>query len=82
MRNKIFDTLKITHLAFGIEKTNLDILQKIAKLKFENSERFQQAFKNEIQNGINYNTALKRSISKCLDDENVAEILNKPNPKY
>lgn len=76
---KIFDALKITHLAFGIEKTNLETLQKIAKLKFENSERFQQAFKNEIQNGINYNTALKRSISRCLDDENVTEILNKPN---
>jgi len=76
---KILNSLGATHLAFGIENTNLETLQKIAQLKFENSERFQTAFKNEIQNGINYNTALKRSISKIINDENIVEILNKPN---
>lgn len=70
----------ITHLAFGIEETNLEILQKIAQLKVENSIEFQNSFKNEIQNGINYNTALKRSIAKCFDsNENILEILNQPN---
>ena len=71
--------LGIDTLAFGIEHTDLDILQKIAKLKFENSERFKTAFKNEIENGINYNTALKRSIATTLDDDGILEILNKPN---
>ena len=71
--------LGITQLAFGIEKTNLELLQKIARLKFENSERFKTAFKNEIENGINYNTALKRSIASTLDDDGILEILNKPN---
>lgn len=76
---KIFKALGIDKIAFGIEKTNLEILKQIAKLKFENSIRFQTAFKNEIQNGINYNTALKRSIAKTLDNENIIDILNKPN---
>lgn len=76
---KIFKALGITQIAFGIENTNIETLQKVAKLKFENSERFKQAFKNEIQNGINYNTALKRSIAQTLDDENIADVLNKPN---
>ncbi|MBQ8425496.1 MAG: nucleotidyltransferase family protein [Clostridia bacterium] len=76
---KILNALGVTHLAFGIENTSLETLQKIAKLKFENSERFQTAFKNEIQNGINYNTSLKRSIAKNIDDKNIIEILNKPN---
>lgn len=76
---KIFNALNVSYLAFGIENTNLKILQKIAKLKAENSSRFQTAFKNEIQNGINYNTALKRSIAKAINDENTTEILNKPN---
>ena len=76
---KIFKALGIKQISFGIEKTNLEILKQIAKLKYENSIRFQNAFKNEIQNGINYNTALKRSIAKTLNDENIIEILNKPN---
>ena len=76
---KIFKALNIKQIAFGIEKTNLEILKQIAKLKYENSQRFQNAFKNEIQNGINYNTALKRSIAKTLNDDNILEILNKPN---
>ena len=75
---KIFKALGIKKLVFGIENTNLKILQKIADLKHENSERFQNAFKNEIENGINYNTALKRSITKCLG-EDVKDILDKPN---
>ncbi len=76
---KIFKALNISKIAFGIEETNLEILKQIAKLKFENSERFQNAFKNEVQNGINYNTALKRSIASTLKNENIIDILNKPN---
>ncbi len=76
---KIFKALGIKQIAFGIEKASLEILKQIAKLKQENSERFQTAFKNEIQNGINFNTALKRSIASTLKDESVIEILNKPN---
>lgn len=76
---KIFKALGINKIAFGIENTNLETLKQIAKLKFENSNRFQNAFKNEIQNGINYNTALKRSIAKTLNNDSIIEILNKPN---
>ena len=76
---KTLKALGIKQLAFGIEKTNLDLLQKIAKLKHENSERFKTAFKNEIENGINYNTALKRSIASTLGDDGILDILNKPN---
>ncbi len=76
---KIFKELGIDTIAFGIENTNLETLQKVAKLKHQNSTRFQNAFKNEIQNGINYNTALKRSISETLQNESIIEVLNKPN---
>jgi len=65
---------------FGIDNTTLETLQKIAELKFENSQQFQDSFKNEIENGINYNTALKRAICKSFDnDEIILEVLNKPN---
>ncbi len=76
---KILGALGISHLAFGVENVELDTLLKIAELKVENSEKFKDSFKNEIQNGINYNTALKRAIAKNTKIENIDEILNKPN---
>ena len=76
---KTFKALNTKYLAFGIENTELEILQKIADIKFQNSISFQNSFKNEVENGINYNTALKRAIAKELNYENITEILNKPN---
>lgn len=76
---RILDKLGASHLAFGIEETNLELLQQIAEIKFNNSVEFQNCFKNEIENGINYNTALKRAIAKQLGDEKAVEILSKPN---
>ncbi len=76
---KILKSLGAKFIAFGVENASLETLKQVAKLKFENSEKFKEAFKNEIQNGINFNTALKRSIAKNFDDENVLELLNKPN---
>lgn len=77
---KTLDALGASQIAFGIEETNLEILDKIAEIKLKNSETFQNAFKNEIKNGINFNTALKRAIAKEFDSEkNILEILSKPN---
>lgn len=76
---KTLSALGISHLAFGIKNTTLEVLGAIAELKFNNSEKFKSAFKNEIQNGINFNTALKRSIAKTLGNEKLIEVLNEPN---
>ena len=76
---KTLDTFCATHIAFGIENTSLDILKQIAEIKYTNSLSFQNSFKNEIENGINFNTALKRAIAKEIGDENVLKILSKPN---
>ena len=76
---KVLSSLGATSLAFGIEDTDLEILKKIAALKAENSVSFTESFKNEIENGICYNTALKRAIAKEFGDETILEILEKPN---
>lgn len=76
---KILNAIGAKYVAFGVENTTLEILKTVAKLKYENSVTFQNNFKNEIENGINFNTALKRSISKALNDKNILEILEKPN---
>ncbi len=76
---KILDSMNASHIAFGVENTSVDILKRIAEIKFNNSLSFQKSFKNEIENGINFNTALKRAIAKELNDEFVLEILSKPN---
>lgn len=75
---KILKNLGADTLAFGVENASLEILQEIAKIKYESSEKFTFAFKNEIENGINFNTAQKRAIIKTLGRD-VSEILNKPN---
>ena len=54
-------------------------MQKIADIKYQNSISFQNSFKNEIENGINYNTALKRAIAKELGEDDITNILDKPN---
>ena len=77
---KTLTALGVKYLAFGVENAELETLQKIAKIKFENSEAFVSSFKNEIENGICYNTALKRAISKEFDDNiEIEELLKKPN---
>jgi len=76
---KILTNLGATSLAFGIEETDIEVLKKIAALKAENSASFTESFKNEIENGICYNTALKRAIAKEFGDDKILEILQKPN---
>ncbi len=75
---KILNGLGANYLAFGVQGVNLEILEKVANLKYENSEQFVSAFKDEMKNGINYNSALKRAIAKLLGEE-ILEILNQPN---
>lgn len=76
---KILKAMGATQIAFGVENASKDDLLKIADLKVKNSESFQTSFKNEIQNGINFNTALKRSIVSELGDKKTECILNSPN---
>lgn len=76
---KILSAIGAKYVAFGIEKTSLEILKKIAELKYENSESFKQAFKNETQNGICYNTALKRAIMKELKGQISEDVLLSSN---
>lgn len=76
---KILNALGVSHLAFGIEETNLEILKQIAEIKYNNSISFQNSFRNEVENGINFNTALKRAIAKEIGDDKILDILAKPN---
>ena len=76
---KILKALNVKHLFFGIEKTNLETLWKIAKIKYDNSVSFQNCFKNEIENGFPFNVALKRAILNEIGDNSVKDVLSHPN---
>ena len=77
---KTLTALNIKYLAFGVENAELNTLQKIAEIKFQNSDTFVNSFKNEIENGISYNTALKRAIAKEFNnDKTIEDLLTKPN---
>lgn len=77
---KTLTALGVKYLTFGVENAELETLQKIAKIKFENSKTFVSSFKNEIENGFCYNTALKRAIAKEFENnDEIEELLKKPN---
>lgn len=74
---RILKHLNIKKLAFGVENASLEMLQAVAKLKAENSEEFQLAFHNEIENGINFNAALRRAIIQKLPE--AEQLICSPN---
>lgn len=76
---KIFEALGIDTMACGVENVKPETLEKIAELKLKNSVEFVNCFKDELQNEINFNVALRRSIAKNLPEEDIEQILSSPN---
>lgn len=76
---KTLGAIGVDTIVCGVENIDIGVIEKIANLKVENSKEFVNCFKNEIENGITYNTALKRSIANCIDEEDIWDALLKPN---
>lgn len=76
---KTLGAIGVDTIVCGVENIDIGVIEKIANLKVENSNEFVNCFKNEIENGITYNTALKRSIANCIDEEDIWDALLKPN---
>ncbi|MBR2967944.1 MAG: nucleotidyltransferase family protein, partial [Clostridia bacterium] len=68
----------ITHLAFGVETDDTEILFKIAEIK--NKPLTNELIKQELSCGISYPNALTAAICNQVNEkEKYKEILNKPN---
>lgn len=70
---KILNELKIEELCFGSEENNIDKLYKVADTQINNKE-FDIKVKEQLDNGINYPTALNNALKELIQIE-----ITKPN---
>lgn len=75
--------LHITHLSFGCENDNIEILKKIALVQ-TNNQIYNNALKQELNSGISYPTAVSNVICKISNininvNVNVKDIMKSPN---
>lgn len=70
---QILKSLNVSHLVFGSECNDIEVLTKIAKVQVKNKE-CDDLVKDYLQEGINYPTALSKAIKKLI-----GEIVLSPN---
>lgn len=71
--------LPVTHLSFGCENDNIEILEKIALVQTNNQE-YNYTLKQELKSGISYPNAVTNTICKFSNmDINIKEVMKSPN---
>ncbi|QIB69373.1 nucleotidyltransferase [Aminipila butyrica] len=68
----------ITHLSFGSESGDLDMLQQTAAFLAQESEEFSAALKNGLHAGLSYPKARAEAATRCLGPH-CAQLLADPN---
>lgn len=68
----------ITHLSFGSESGDLNLLKKTADFLSRETEDFKFNLKNNLKNGQSYPKARFEAVKACLGEE-ASEILTNPN---
>ncbi|MBP1925485.1 putative nucleotidyltransferase [Sedimentibacter acidaminivorans] len=69
--------LNITHLSFGCENNNLELLKEAALIQI-NNKNLKHIIKEELAKGISYPKALTNAINSISDNE-IGHIINSPN---
>lgn len=68
----------VTHLAFGSESDNIDLLYQTASLLANESHHYTQALKSNLSKGLSFPHAREISL-KAIGCQNQGNILNQPN---
>lgn len=77
---KILNSLKIIdHLSFGAETNQINKLNIIANLLFNEPKEFKKLLSNELNTGISFPKAREKAICKYLNDNSYLSILHEPN---
>lgn len=83
---KLLDSLGIVdYLSFGMENDNLEELDYIANILFEEDEEYKKLLKSELNSGISYPKARQNAIENYVknkdnqDNYDIASILSSPN---
>ena len=64
---QLLTSLNVSHLVFGSECNNIEVLTKIAKVQVEN-KKCDDLVKHYLQEGINYPTAISKAIKKLIGE--------------
>ena len=76
---KVLMQAKVTHLAFGIEDDNLDIIKLIADTLVEEKEEFKTILKQYMDEGLSFAQSRCKALIDYLKDERIEETINQPN---
>lgn len=69
----------VTHISFGIEESNLEKLDKVARLLEDEPAQYSKILKEQLKLGLSFPEARAKAISKFLNDGNFEEILKGSN---
>lgn len=69
----------ITHLAFACENPDIDCLNTIAEILYNESEDFKEKLKKHLKQGVNFPVARARTLNEILPNNNLGNIISQPN---
>lgn len=77
---KILNSLKIVdHISFGAECQELNKLNLIANVLYEEPKEFKNALSNELSKGISFPKARENAVINYLKDKSYMNIMSSPN---
>ena len=77
---KILNSLKIVdHISFGAECEEINQLNIIANILYEEPKSYKAILSEELSKGISFAKARENAIIKYLDDKSYGDIISKPN---
>ena len=76
---KVLMQANVTHIAFGVEDDNLDIIKLIADTLVDETEEFKTILKKYIDEGLSFAQSRCKALIDYLKDEKIEETINQPN---
>lgn len=77
---KILNSLGIVnYLSFGTETSNINALDKIAEILYNEPQGYKKILSNELKTGLSFPKARENALIKYLNDNSYLNILSSPN---
>ena len=76
---KVLMQAHATHIAFGVEDDNLDIIRLIADTLVDETEEYKAILKKYMEEGLSFAQSRCKALIEYLKDEKIEETINQPN---
>lgn len=77
---KLLNSLKIVDtISFGSEHTNIDSLNRISSILYEEPKQYLEFLNSELKKGLSFPKARENAVLLYLNDTKYSNILNQPN---